>query len=89
MSDPPFDAGGVTNIAMEFVEGANGSGAVSPLGTPREVIEKFAETGAVLKGIMAANIATTRARASRDAADLKLRMAQVPCSQLPSDNRRF
>ena len=89
MFEPPFDDGGVTNIAIEFVDGANGSGAVSPLGTLREVAEKFAEAGAVVRGMIVAKIATIKARASLDAANLKLRMAQVPYSQLPSDNRRF
>ena len=63
---------------MEFVDGAKGSGAVSPLGTPSEVIEKFAEAGVAVRGMIVAKIATIRARASLDAAYLKLRMAQVP-----------
>lgn len=63
---------------MEFVEGANGSGAVSPLGTLSEVIEKFADTASVLKGMTVAIIATMMARASLGEAKLKLRMAQVP-----------
>jgi hypothetical protein len=89
MFDPPLDDGGVTNIAMEFVDGAKGSGAVSPLGTLREAIDKFAAAGAAVRGMIEAKIATIRARASLDAENLKLRMAQVPYSQLPSDNRRF
>ena len=89
MFEPPFDDGGVTNMAMEFVDGANGSGAVSPLGTLSEAIEKPAEAGASVRGMIVAKIATIRARASLDAANPKLRMAQVPYSQLPSDNRRF
>ena len=89
MFEPPFDDGGVTNIAMEFVEGAKGSGAVSPLGTLCVAIEKFAEAGAVVRGMIVAKIAAIKVRASLDAANLKLRMAHVPYSQLPSDNRRF